>query len=57
MEAGVIAAFEAEGVKVRRGHPYNAERGHGFISSQRIGMDAFMGIRLATIQSSVLAEC
>jgi hypothetical protein len=44
MEAGVIAALEAEGVKVRRGHPYDADRGHGFISSQRMGMDVFMGI-------------
>jgi hypothetical protein len=44
MEAGVIAAFEAEGIKVRRGHPYDAARRHGFISSQRMGMDVFMGI-------------
>ena len=44
MEAGVIAAFESEGVKVRRGHPYDASRHHGFISSQRMGMDVFMGI-------------
>ena len=44
MEAGVIAAFEAEGIKVRRGHPYDAQRGHGFISSQRMGMDVFMDI-------------
>jgi hypothetical protein len=44
MEAGVIAAFEAEGAKVRRGHPYDAARGHGFISSQRMGMDVFMHI-------------
>jgi hypothetical protein len=44
MEAGVIAALETEGVKVRRGHPVDAERGHGFISSQRMGMDVFMGI-------------
>jgi hypothetical protein len=44
MEAGVIAAFEAEGIKVRRGHPYDASRGHGFISSQRMGMNVFMHI-------------
>ncbi len=43
-EAGVIASFEAEGVKVRRAHPYDAARKHGFISSQRMGMDVFMGI-------------
>jgi hypothetical protein len=44
MEAGVIAALEAEGIKVRRGHPYEAHRHHGFISSQRMGMDVFMVI-------------
>jgi hypothetical protein len=44
MEAGLIAAFEAEGIKVRRGHPYDSIRRHGFISSQRMGMDVFMGI-------------
>jgi hypothetical protein len=46
MEAGVIAAFEAEGVKVCRAHPYDSERKHGFISNQRMGMDVFMGIHL-----------
>jgi L-fucose isomerase-like protein len=44
MEAGVIAAFEAERIKVLRGHPYVNDRRHGFISSQRMGMDVFMGI-------------
>ena len=41
MEAGVIAAFASEGVKVRRGHPCDPARGHGFISSQRMGMQVF----------------
>lgn len=44
MEAEVVAAFEVEGVEVRRAHPFVPERGHGFISSQRMGMDVFMGI-------------
>jgi hypothetical protein len=44
MEAEITAAFEAEGVKVKRAHPFLPERGHGFISSQRMGMDVFMGI-------------
>ena len=44
MEADLIAALEAAGAKVLRGHPYDAERGHGFISSQRMGMDVFMTI-------------
>jgi hypothetical protein len=44
MEAGVVAAFDAEGIKVVRAHPFDAARGHGFISSQRMGMNVFMGI-------------
>jgi hypothetical protein len=44
MEAEVTAAFEAEGVRVKRAHPFVPERGHGFISSQRMGMDVFMDI-------------
>lgn len=44
MEAAVINAFEAEGVRIRRAHPFDAKRGHGFISSQRMGMDVFMNI-------------
>jgi hypothetical protein len=44
MEDRIIAAFRNEGVTVRRGHPYNAEEGHGFISSQRMGMDVFAAI-------------
>jgi hypothetical protein len=44
MEAGVVAAFAAEGVTVSRAHPYDPTRRHGFISSQRMGMDVFMGI-------------
>jgi hypothetical protein len=44
MEAEVAAAFAAEGARVERAHPSVPERGHGFISSQRMGMDVFMGI-------------
>lgn len=44
MEAEVTAALESEGIKVRRGHPYEPARRHGFISSQRMGMDVFMNI-------------
>jgi L-fucose isomerase-like protein len=44
MEEEVVAAFKAEGIKLSRAHPYDTERGHGFISSQRMGMDIFMGI-------------
>jgi len=41
MEVKVIAAFAAEGYTVRRAHPYNPALGHGFIYSQRMGMDVF----------------
>jgi hypothetical protein len=44
MEAEITAAFEAEGARVKRAHPFVPERGHGFISSQRMGMDVFMAI-------------
>ena len=44
METALVAAFEAEGIKVRRAHPFDASRQHGFISSQRMGMDVFMRI-------------
>ena len=41
MEQAVIAAFDREGVTVKRAHAYNAQEKHGFISSQRMGMDVF----------------
>ena len=44
MEAKLIAAFAAEGITVRRAHPYNPVEKHGFISSQRMGMDIFAKI-------------
>jgi hypothetical protein len=44
MEAKITEAFAKEGITVRRGHPYNPEEKHGFISSQRMGMDVFKNI-------------
>jgi hypothetical protein len=44
LERNVEAAFARHGVRVRRAHPIDASRGHGFISSQRMGMDVFGGI-------------
>jgi hypothetical protein len=41
MERRVIAAFAKEGITVRRGHAYDPEEKHGFISNQRMGMDVF----------------
>lgn len=44
MEQRVIAVFAQEGITVKRGHPYNPDEKHGFISSQRMGMDVFANI-------------
>jgi len=44
MERRLTAALEAEGVAVRRAHPYDPAAKHGFISSQRMGMDVFKSI-------------
>ena len=37
LEADVTAALAALHWKVSRAHPFDAEKGHGFIDSQRIG--------------------
>ena len=44
VEARVITAFAELGYTVRRGHAYSPELGHGFIWSQRMGMDVFQNI-------------
>lgn len=44
MESAVIEAFKALGVAVRRAHPYDPIQKHGFIHSQRMGMDVFQKI-------------
>jgi hypothetical protein len=44
MEQQVMAAFEKEGLHVLRGHPYNPDKKHGFISSQKMGMEVFQNI-------------
>ncbi len=44
LERQVDAAFARHGATIRRAHPVDAGRGHGFISSQRMGMDIFAGI-------------
>jgi hypothetical protein len=43
-EAAVTKAFAAEGKTVRRAHAYREDLKHGFIYSQRMGMDVFTGI-------------
>lgn len=44
MERRLVSAFERLDVTVTRAHPYVEERGHGFISTQRHGMDVFNAI-------------
>ena len=44
MEEKLTAAFAQKGYKLVRAHPYDDEVKHGFISSQRQGMDVFMKI-------------
>ena len=44
MEQQLIAAFAAEGYRLRRAHPYEPELRHGFIYNQRMGMDVFAKI-------------
>jgi hypothetical protein len=44
MEKKLASAFAAEGITLRRAHPYDAKLKHGFISNQRMGMDVFTHI-------------
>jgi L-fucose isomerase-like protein len=44
MEAKLTAAFAQRGVKLIRAHAYNETERHGFIGSQRRGMDVFLNI-------------
>lgn len=44
MEQQIIDAFKREGVTVRRGHPVDPVKKHGFIDSQKYGMEVFQNI-------------
>jgi len=44
LERRLVEVFAAEGFKVRRGHPYDETLKHGFISSQKMGIDVFQRI-------------
>jgi hypothetical protein len=44
MERQIVSAFEKEGYTVRRGHSFDPEKGHGFIDSQKYGMEVFKSI-------------
>lgn len=43
-EEAVTAAIRRQGCEVRRGHPYDTEKGHGFIDSQKYGLEVFRRI-------------
>jgi hypothetical protein len=44
MEKKICDAFAAEGMLVKRAHPYDENLKHGFIWNQRMGMDVFQSI-------------
>ena len=44
LEKDLIAAIEKEGHKVQRAHPYDKAKKHGFIDSQKYGMEVFRNI-------------
>jgi hypothetical protein len=44
LERQVAAVFSSEGIEVVRAFPFNKQEQHGFISSQRMGMDVFEAI-------------
>src|SRR5580700_9810334 len=44
VEAAVMAAIRRSGREVRRGHSYDPTKQHGFIDSQKYGMEVFRNI-------------
>src|ERR1041385_6430950 len=44
MEAALTAAVRAEGWRVRRAHSHDKESGHGFIDSQKKGLEVFRAL-------------
>ena len=55
MEQELATVLAGLGGKIKRAHPYKPEEKHGFIASQREGMDVFAGIdRKAPL---IIAEC
>jgi hypothetical protein len=44
MESSLTAAVERFGFELKRAHPFRPDKSHGFIDSQRYGMDVFQHI-------------
>src|SRR5215510_255910 len=55
MEAILAKALKAEGWTIVRAHPYDAQKHHGFIDSQKMGMEVFR--RLDPDAPLIVAEC
>ncbi len=55
MEAVLSKALRAEGWRVRRAHAYDPKKQHGFIDSQKLGMEVFR--KLDPTVPLVVAEC
>jgi hypothetical protein len=55
MEAVLGKALKAEGWKVVRAHPLDKQKNHGFIDSQKMGMDVFS--KLDPNAPLIVAEC
>ena len=55
MEAALAAALRAEGWKVVRAHAYSKEKQHGFIDSQKMGLEVFRGLNPQV--PVIVAEC
>ena len=55
MEAALTNALRREGWFVVRAHPYDSQKQHGFIDSQKMGMEVFRG--LDPDAPIIIAEC
>ena len=44
MEKALVAAIQREGFNVKRAHPFDETKRHGFIDSQKMGMRVFSSI-------------
>src|ERR1700733_6395698 len=44
MEKALIKAIRKEGFSIKRAHPFDKKKGHGFIDSQKYGMEVFSKI-------------
>ena len=55
METILVKSLKAEGWTVVRAHPFDKAKGHGFIDSQKLGMEVFR--RLHPDAPLIVAEC